>query len=151
MDGGVAEGQGVPAAGQCRSDDLDGRTPDQRDMLTPAGLIDHAGGKCMPSFIRVTCACGKTLRVPAHLKGKRVECPACGAANRVSADRPPSPEVPVDAPAVYVHCTVARPAIRRGDHLRVVGAFTCTRNSFTPRLLSVEPPAGKVEKLPAKK
>src|SRR6476646_2984504 len=45
-------------------------------------------GKFMASFIRVKCNCGKVLRVPGHLQGKRVECPACGGSNLVSAETP---------------------------------------------------------------
>jgi hypothetical protein len=45
--------------------------------------------------IRVKCPCGKTLRVPGHLQGKRVECPACGGSNLVSAETPARARVPV--------------------------------------------------------
>jgi hypothetical protein len=40
----------------------------------------------MSTYIVVKCPCGKRLRVPVHLKGKRVECPACGGTNRVGTD-----------------------------------------------------------------
>jgi WD40 repeat protein len=53
-------------------------------------------GKSMASFIRVKCSCGKALRVPSYLQGKRVECPACGGSNLVAAEtarpRGPAPE-----------------------------------------------------------
>ncbi len=55
----------------------------------------------MSSFIRVKCPCGKTLRVPVHLKGKRVECPACGGINLVSTDVPARAEAPAAGPALW--------------------------------------------------
>src|SRR5262245_28163450 len=56
----------------------------------------------MPSHIRVQCPCGKTLRVPVHLRGKRVECPACGAANPVPRELPAQAEAPTAQPALWL-------------------------------------------------
>lgn len=55
----------------------------------------------MSSFIRLKCACGKTLRVPTHLQGKRIVCPACKGTNPVVADTSTPTEDPprIQAPA----------------------------------------------------
>src|SRR4051812_10716907 len=52
----------------------------------------------MASFIRWKCPCGKTLRIPVHLQGKRLTCPACGDLHPVSTDLSAGAEIPAGAP-----------------------------------------------------
>lgn len=46
-----------------------GKCPNGHALVIPAPKA---------SFMSVPCSCGKRLRVPAHLEGKQIQCPACG-------------------------------------------------------------------------
>jgi tetratricopeptide (TPR) repeat protein len=44
--------------------------------------------------VQIRCACGKALRVPDHLRGKKVRCPGCGSSLQVAPASPEEPERP---------------------------------------------------------
>jgi hypothetical protein len=52
--------------------------------------------------------------------------------------------------ALYIFCD-GKPTVAKGGRVRVTGLFTYKRNSFVRRVLAVQGPHGKVEKLPATK
>jgi hypothetical protein len=56
----------------------------------------------------------------------------------------------VGADGFHIHGTV-KPEGVKGDRVRITGKFTWKNNSFVTHRLAVEPPHGKVEKVPAKK
>ena len=61
----------------------------------------------MPLLIE--CACGKKLKVPDELAGKKLKCPGCAKVLTAAAPRPSPPPVPLDDVEEETAVTVPKP------------------------------------------